>query len=55
MILDGKVVAQKVLDEVRAGVTRLRFSRDTGTVTLATYNAHPHLDAEAEPGLVTYR
>ena len=40
---------------VNAGITRLRFSRETGSVTLATYNAHPHLDAAGEPGLVTFR
>lgn len=40
---------------VNAGVTRLRFSAETGACTLATYNAHPHLDAAGEPGLVTYR
>ena len=40
---------------VNAGMTRLRFSKETRTLTLATYNAHPHLDATGEPGLVTFR
>ena len=40
---------------VNAGVTRLRFTKGTGAVTLATYNAHPHLDQAGDAGLVTYR
>ena len=40
---------------VNAGVTRLRFGREAGAVTIATYNAHPHLDRASEPALITYR
>ncbi len=40
---------------VNAGITRLRFSAETGAVTLATFNAHPHLDETGDPGLVTFR
>lgn len=40
---------------VNAGVTRLRFSAAGGAITLATYNAHPHLDQVGDPGLITYR
>ena len=40
---------------VNAGITRLRFSAATGVVTLATYNAHPHLDRADDPALITYR
>ena len=34
MILDGKVVSEKVLEEVRAGVSRLKSARNV-TPTLA--------------------
>jgi broad specificity phosphatase PhoE len=40
---------------VNSGVTRLRFSARAGALTLATYNAHPHIDATGDPALVTYR
>jgi broad specificity phosphatase PhoE len=40
---------------VNAGITRLRFSASDGLVTLATYNAHPHLDRTGDPALITYR
>ena len=40
---------------VNAGVTRLRFSVETGTVSLATFNAHPHLDQTGDADLITYR
>ena len=40
---------------VNAGITRLRFSAATGAVTLATYNAHPHLDRAGDPALITFR
>lgn len=40
---------------VNAGVTRLRFSRAEGAVTLATFNGHPHLDETGDAGLVTFR
>ncbi len=40
---------------VNAGMTRLRFSVDTGSMTLATFNAHPHLDETGDPELVTFR
>ena len=40
---------------VNAGVTRLRFNRADGNVTLATFNGHPHLDETGDAGLVTYR
>ena len=40
---------------VNAGMTRLRFSAETGAVTLATYNGHPHLDETGDPGLLTFR
>lgn len=40
---------------VNAGVTRLRFSTGGGTISLATFNAHPHLDRAGDPGLITYR
>ena len=28
---------------------------ETGVVTLATYNAHPHLDRADDPALITFR
>ena len=40
---------------VNAGITRLRFSVKDGTVTLATFNSHPHLDETGDPALVTFR
>ena len=40
---------------VNAGMTRLRFSAETGTMTLATYNAHPHLDETGDPAFITFR
>ena len=40
---------------VNAGMTRLRFSADTGSMTLATFNAHPYLDETGDPDLVTFR
>lgn len=40
---------------VNAGLTRLRFSAESGAVSLATYNAHPHLDETGEADLVTFR
>ena len=40
---------------VNTGITRLRFSARTGTLTLATYNSHPHLDATRDAATVTYR
>ena len=40
---------------VNAGITRLRFSAKDGTVTLATFNSHPHLDETGDPALVTFR
>ena len=40
---------------VNDGVTRLRFSVETGTVSLATFNAHPHLDQTGDADLITYR
>ena len=40
---------------VNTGMTRLRFSARTGALTLATYNAQPHLDEARDPALVTYR
>ncbi len=39
---------------VNAGITRLRFD-GRGMVSLATFNAHPHLDETGDPGLLTYR
>ena len=39
---------------VNTGLTRLRFSAGGDKVTLATYNAHPHLDVRRDPALVTY-
>ena len=40
---------------VNTGITRLRFSRRTGALTLATYNAYPHLELARDPALVTFR
>ncbi len=40
---------------VNAGITRLRFSAETGVVSLATYNAYPHLEEAGDPALVTFR
>jgi broad specificity phosphatase PhoE len=40
---------------VNAGYTRLRFSAETGVVSLATFNAYPHLERAGDPGLVTFR
>lgn len=40
---------------VNTGMTRLRFSAETGAISLATFNAHPHLEQAGDPGLVTFR
>lgn len=40
---------------VNAGMTRLRFSTETGAVSLATYNAYPHFEEAGDPALVTFR
>lgn len=40
---------------VNAGITRLRFSAETSAISLATFNAHPHLDQAGDPGLITFR
>lgn len=39
---------------VNTGITRLRFAKGHSP-TLATYNAHPHLDEAGNPDLITYR
>ena len=40
---------------VNAGITRLRFSADTGVISLSTYNAYPHLEEAGDASLVTFR